>query len=102
VFPRKTGQRRVRGVTKKPVGFRAPDDVAAWLAELKKDGADQTDVIIRSLRLAREIEAKMGNRWWEVEYQARAQDVEPGARLADLALAQLDAEKGIPPKHSKK
>jgi len=102
VFPIKPGKKRQRGVQKPGVGFRAPDDIVEWLAELEQAGADKTEAIVTSLRLGREVAKRIGDKWYEVEYRAKRQGVEPGTMLADLALAAI-ASDGIPaPKPPKK
>lgn len=102
VFPIKPGKTRQRGVKKPSVGFRAPDDIVTWLEELQQSGADKTEAIVTSLRLGREVAKRMGDKWYEVEYRARRNSLEPGAMLADLAMAAIAAEIAAPPKTHKK
>lgn len=102
VFPTKPGKRREKGVTKPTVGFRAPDDIVAWLEGLRTAGADRTETIITSLRLARAVAEAFGDRWFEVEYRAKREHKEAGAMVAELALRALMAEISAPAKPPKK
>lgn len=102
MFPTKPGKRREKGVHKPSVGFRAPDDIVEWLDQLKAAGADRAEAIITSLRLAKEIHARFADKWFEIEYRAKRKGVEPGAMLAELAEAALEAENSASAKTPKK
>lgn len=102
VFPTKPGRKREKGVQKPTVGFRAPSDIVDWLEKLSDGGADRTETIIMSLRLTREISERFADKWFEIEYRAKREKMEPGAMLAELAMRALEAENSGPAKAPKK
>lgn len=102
VFSPKSGKKREKGVAKPAVSFRSPEDVIEWLKSLEAKGHDRTDVIVTALRVGRDVSARIGDKWYEVEYRAKREGVEPGEMLAQLALVAIAAENATPPKPSKK
>jgi hypothetical protein len=59
-------------------------------------GHDKTEIIVTALRVGRDVSERIGERWYEVEYRAKRNGVEPGAMLADLALTAIELESASP------
>lgn len=97
MFAGKPNSGRKKGVRKDLVAFRCPEDVKAHLAKLQERGADRTEVIVKSIRVAKDVSERMGAEWWEVERRANVAGAAPGEILADLALSALALEKSPKP-----
>ncbi len=86
-------KRRQKGNPKRVVTFRAPEDVDDFLTLAKEGGQDQTDIVVKAIRVSRDAAAEMGPEWWEVEKRANVEGVPIGKMLARLALAGLKGSK---------
>lgn len=90
MFPTKPGSKRVRGIRKKQLAFRPPDDLRAYIQRAEVAGnRTTTEVLIKMLQVARDASEGLGVEWYEIERQAAVEGTTAGVVLARLALAKL-------------
>lgn len=100
VIPTQPTKKKQKGVQKRVMTLRLPQDVDVYIGSMVQRGAFQTEAIIKCVRISRDAADGLGQWWWEVERRANVAGTTPGAILAQLAMAALDAEDGgkLPPK----
>lgn len=95
MFPPTPGQKRVRGVRKKQLAFRPPDDLRAYIEKAEKASSrNTTEVLIKMLQVARDVADGLGVEWYEVERLAAVEGTTPGVVLARLARTAMGEGRG--------
>jgi hypothetical protein len=92
MIPTQPPKKKQKGVQKRVMTLRLPQDVDVYVSSLVQKGAFQTEAVIKCIRIARDAAEGMGNLWWEVERRANVGGTTPGAVLGQLALASMASE----------